>query len=103
MAVATTHELPKFLRPLWTWIEATPVHVLVVLFIGLITLAIFEVCPLLNPSVAPRIAMLTCLLALCHSASRRAKASPRPPRREAVHYKPSHYRTNTASTSAMLV
>lgn len=59
MTVATPRELPEFLRPLWAWIEATPVYVLVVLFIGLITLAVFEVCPSLNPSMAPRIFMLT--------------------------------------------
>jgi dolichyl-phosphate beta-glucosyltransferase len=59
MAVAAPLELPEFLRPLWTWIEATPVYVLVVLFVSLITLALFEVCPLLNPSMAPRIVKLT--------------------------------------------
>ncbi|EKJ77299.1 hypothetical protein NXS19_010058 [Fusarium pseudograminearum] len=53
MTVATPRELPEFLRPLWAWIEATPVYVLVVLFIGLITLAVFELYVILH-LVAPK-------------------------------------------------
>ncbi|GKU05523.1 dolichyl-phosphate beta-glucosyltransferase [Fusarium langsethiae] len=53
MAIATPRELPEFLMPLWTWIEATPVYVLIVLFIGLITLALFELYVILH-LVAPK-------------------------------------------------
>ncbi|QPC79554.1 hypothetical protein HYE68_010306 [Fusarium pseudograminearum] len=53
MTVATPRELPEFLRPLWAWIEATPVYVLIVLFIGLITLAVFELYVILH-LVAPK-------------------------------------------------
>ncbi|KAM6533785.1 dolichyl-phosphate beta-glucosyltransferase, variant 2 [Fusarium falciforme] len=54
MAVATPLELPaKFLRPLWAWIEATPVHVLVVLLIALIALALLALFALLH-LVAPK-------------------------------------------------
>lgn len=48
MAVATPLELPdRFLRPLWAWIEATPVYLLVVLLIALVALALLAVryCP----------------------------------------------------------
>lgn len=98
MTVAAPHDLPEFLKPLWAWIEATPVYILIVLFLGLISLAVFEVHSLVKP--AHRITLTS--LALCHSPSRRPKTSSRSPRRETVHHKPS-YRTNTASTSAMLV
>ncbi|KAJ4327766.1 dolichyl-phosphate beta-glucosyltransferase [Fusarium piperis] len=54
MAVATPLELPStFLRPLWAWIEATPVYVLVVLLIALIALALLALFALLH-LVAPK-------------------------------------------------
>ncbi|KAM0432804.1 hypothetical protein ACHAPT_004506 [Fusarium lateritium] len=54
MAVATPLELPaKFLRPLWAWIEATPVHILFVLLIALIALALLSLFALLH-LVAPK-------------------------------------------------
>lgn len=55
MAVATFSELPsKFLGPLRAWIEATPVYVLLVLFVALVALTLFEVCHTeLNPSAIP--------------------------------------------------
>ncbi|KAF4986027.1 hypothetical protein FDECE_16165 [Fusarium decemcellulare] len=54
MAVATLLELPdKFLRPLWAWIEATPVHILFVLLIALVAFALFALFILLH-LVAPK-------------------------------------------------
>ncbi|KAM5348023.1 hypothetical protein ACJ41O_007847 [Fusarium nematophilum] len=54
MAVATLLQLPaKFLRPLWAWIEATPVYILLVLFVALIALALLALYVALH-LVAPK-------------------------------------------------
>ncbi|KAM0231075.1 hypothetical protein ACHAP5_011171 [Fusarium lateritium] len=54
MAVATFAELPsKFLGPLRAWIEATPVYILLVLFVALVALALFELYVILH-LVAPK-------------------------------------------------
>ncbi|KAF5024713.1 hypothetical protein F66182_3197 [Fusarium sp. NRRL 66182] len=54
MAVATLLELPaKSLRPLWAWINATPVYILVVLFLALVALAFLALYVILH-LVAPK-------------------------------------------------
>ncbi|KAI6759265.1 hypothetical protein HG530_009945 [Fusarium avenaceum] len=54
MAVATFSELPsKFIGPLRAWIEATPVYVLLVLFVALVALTLFELYVILH-LVAPK-------------------------------------------------